>query len=215
MGSKTPDEVPASSMTSLSEARLALDSARADLDGTELVAPASGTITSISLNAGEEIGTSSVVTISNLNQPYTLNVYLDETDWDKAKVGFEVSVTFDLLPEESYPARVTQVYPVLDGSSGTSMVHILVELTESLAVDLPAGSTASVDVFGGEALDAVLVPVSALKEVESGNYVVYLMKNGQSVEQAVEIGLQDLLYAEVKSGLERGDVVLTDASTVE
>ena len=128
MGSKTTDEVPASSMTSLTEAKLALDSAQADLDGTELVAPVSGTITSISLNAGEEIGTSSVVTISNLNQPYALDVYLDETDWDKAKVGFEASVTFDLLPDESYSARVVQVYPVLDNSSGTSMVHILVEL---------------------------------------------------------------------------------------
>ena len=84
----------------------------------------------------------------------------------------------------------------------------------SISVDLPAGSTASVDVTGGEALDAVLVPVSALKEVESGKYIVYIMKNGEPVEQEVEIGLQDILYAEVKSGLKAGDVVLTDATTV-
>ena len=214
-GSKTTDEVPASSMTSLTETKLSLDSARADLNGTELVAPVSGTITSISLNSGEEIGTASVVTISNLNQPYRLDVYLDETDWDKARVAFDATVTFDLLPDETYPARVTQVYPILEDSSGTSMVHILVQLDESISQDLPAGSTASVDVLGGEALGAVLVPVSALQEMESGNYVVYLMKNGQPVEQDVEIGLQDLLYAEVKSGLEPGDVVLTDASAME
>ena len=213
-GVKTTEGMPASSVTSLTEAKLAFDAAQAELESAELVAPVSGTITSISLNEGEEIGTSAVVTISNLNQPYTLDAYLDETDWDKAKVGFEATVTFDLLPDNVYSAKVIQVYPMLDDSSGTSMVHILVQLDNSISADLPAGSTASVDVVGGEALDAVLVPVSALKEAESGNYVVYIMKSGESVEQEVEIGIQDLLYAEVKSGLEKGDVALTDASTV-
>lgn len=213
-GVKTTEGLPTSSVTSLTEAKLAFDAARADLEATELVAPASGTITSFSVNAGQEIGTSTVVTISNMSQPYTLDVYLDETDWDKAKVGFEASVTFDLLPDDVYPAEVTQVYPMLDDSSGTSMVHVLVQLDTSISADLPAGSTASVDVVGGEALDVVLVPVSALKETETGAYVVYIMKNSEPLEQEVEIGLQDLLYAEVKSGLERGDVVLTDATAV-
>ena len=213
-GIKTTEGMPASSVTSLTEAKLASDAAKAELEAAELTAPVSGTITSIGLNEGEEIGTSAVVTISNLNQPYTLDVYLDETDWDKAKVGFETTVTFDLLPDNVYSAKVIQVYPMLDDSSGTSMVHILVQLDTSISADLPAGSTASVDVVGGEALDVVLVPVSALQETESGSYVVYLMKNGEPVEQEVEIGLQDILYAEVKSGLERGDVVLTDATAV-
>ena len=213
-GLKTTEDVPTSSATSITEANLALASAKADLDATELVAPISGTITAIDLNVGEDIGTSAIVTISNTNQPYMLDVNLDETDWDKAKIGYTASVTFDLLPDDNYPARITQVYPMLDDSSGTSMVHIVVQLDNQINADLPVGSTASVDVTGGEALNAVLVPVSALKEVESGKYIVYIMKNGKPVKQQVEIGLQDILYAEVKSGLERGDVVLTDATTV-
>lgn len=212
-GTQTAESVPASSVTSITAAKVAFDSAKADLEATELIAPVSGRITSLSLNKGETAGTAAVVTICNLDQPYILDVYLDETDWDKAKVGFEATVTFDLLPDDTYPATVTQIYPVLDSSSGTSMVHILVQLDKSIRADLPAGSTASVDVVGGEALDAVLVPVSALKEVEAGNYVVYRMQNDQPVEQAVKIGLQDILYAEVKSGLEIGDVVLTDATS--
>jgi RND family efflux transporter MFP subunit len=214
-GVKATEEAPASSQTSITAAKLALAAAKAELEATELIAPVSGTITSLSLNEGAEVGTSSVVTISNLSQPYTLDVYLDETYWQEAKVGFAATVAFDLLPDKTYSAKVTQVYPMLDDSSGTSMVHILVQLDQSLDVDLPAGSTSSVDVAGGEALDAVLVPVSALKETESGNYIVFIMKNGQPVEQEVEIGLQDLLYAEVTSGLEKGDIVLTDASAMQ
>jgi HlyD family secretion protein len=201
-------------VTSITEAKLAFDQAKANLDATELTAPISGTVTDISLNVGEDVGTAAVITISNLNPPYMLDAYLDETDWDTARVGYAATVTFDLLPDENYPAKVIQVYPVLDDSSDTSMVHIRVQLDEPIGVDLPASSTASVDVVGGEALGAVLVPVSALKEVEPGNYVVYLMKNCEPVEQEVEIGLQDFLYAEVKSGLKTGDVVLTDATIV-
>jgi HlyD family secretion protein len=210
-GVKGMEDVPASSITAITAAKLALDSAKANLDATELIAPISGTITSISLNAGEDVETSAVISISNLDQPYTMDVSLDETDWDKAVIGFAASVTFDLLPDETYSGKIIEVYPVLDDSSGLAMVHILVRLDESTGVDLPAGSTASVDIVGGEALDAVLVPTSALKEVESGQYIVYLMKNAQPVVQEVEIGLQGLLYAEVKSGLKAGDVVLTDA----
>jgi HlyD family secretion protein len=211
---KKTDEVPTSSVTSITEAKLALDRAKADLDAADLIAPIDGIITAINLSVGQEIGASSVITISDMSQPYTIDASLDETDWDKAKVGFAATVTFDLLPNNNYSGKIIQVYPKLDDSSGTNMVHILVQLDKPIDKDLPIGSTASVDVTGGEALNVVLVPISALKEVESGKYVVYLMKNGQQAQQEVQIGLQDIIYAEVKSGLQRGDVVLTDATAV-
>jgi HlyD family secretion protein len=215
LGNKTADEVPASSVTSITAAKNALDSASAELAATELIAPVSGTVTSFNLSVGENVGTAAVVTLSNIAQPYIFDVYLDETDWDTAKAGYAANVTFDLLPDETYTGKIIQVYPGLDDSTGTNMVHVVVQLDHSVSVDLPAGSTASVDVTGGEALGAVLVPTSALKEVESGKYIVYIIKNGEPVEQAVEIGLQDILYAEVKSGLEAGDVVLTDVTAME
>jgi HlyD family secretion protein len=213
-GTKKMEDVPTSSVTSITEAKLALDSAKAALDATELIAPISGTITSIDLSVGENIGTSAVITISNMDQPYTLDASLDETDWDQAKIGYATTVTFDLLPDENYSGKIIQVYPKLDDSSGTSMVHVVLQLDDIINADLPVGSTASVDVTGGEALNVVLVPVTALKEVESGKYVVYLMNNGNPVEEQVEVGLQDILNAEVKSGLKKGDVVLTDATAV-
>ena len=211
-GNKTTDGIPSSSFTSITDATIAFDQAKANLDATELISPIDGTITSIDMNVGDTVGSSAVITISNMTQPYTVDAYLDETDWDKAKIGYEASVTFDLLPDNSYPGKIVKVYPGLDSSSGTSLVHIVVQLDNKINSNLPAGATASVDVTGGTSLGVVLVPTSALKEVEPGKYIVYLMKNGEPVEQAVEIGLQDILNAEVKSGLQRGDVVLTNAT---
>jgi len=205
------DQAPASSVTQITEAQTAFDQAKADLQAAELIAPISGIITSIDLNAGVNVGTSAIVTISNSDQPYTLDVYLDETDWDKAKIGYPATVTFDMLPNKTYAGKVIEVYPALDSSSGTSLVHIRVQLNTSLNVDLPASATASVNVVGGKALGVVIVPISALNEVQPGKYIVYLIKNGKPVEQEVEIGLESIVNAEVKSGLKPGDVVLTNA----
>ena len=211
-GNKTTDQVPASSIAAITEAKIAFDQAKANLDATELTAPISGIVTSITLNAGDNVGTAAVITLSNLTQPYTIDAYLDETDWDKAKIGYKATVGFDLLPDQSYAGEIIRVYPTLDASSGTSLVHILVQLDDKVNVDLPAGATASVDITGGTALGAILAPTSALKEVEPGKYIVYLLRNGKPVEQEVEIGLQDILNAEIKSGLQTSDVVLTNAT---
>lgn len=212
-GVKKIDEVPASSVTTLTDAQTALDQAKADLAATELIAPISGTVTSVSLAVGQNVGTSSVVTISNVTQPYLLDVNLDETDWDKARVGYEASVSFDMLPNRTYLGKIVEVYPTLDDSSGTSLVHVVVQLNNTLPMDLPAGATASVDVTGGKSLGVLVVPLSALKAVAPDQYVVYLMKNGQPVQQSVELGLQSIVNAEVTSGLKAGDVILTDAPT--
>ena len=211
-GTLPVDQVSASSITKITEAQTAFDQAKANLDATQLIAPIDGVITVLSMNVGADTGTSVAVTISNTIQPYTLDVYLDETDWDKAKVDFGAAVTFDMLPNKNYPGKVTEVFPALDRSSGTPLVHIRVQLDENINVDLPAGATGSVDITGGKALGAVIVPISALREVQPAQYIVYLMKNGQPVEQAVEIGLQDIVNAEVKSGLKPGDVVMTNAT---
>lgn len=211
-GIKTVDEVPASSLTQLTEAQTTLDQAKANLDAAELKAPISGQITSISLNVGDNIGTGAAVTISNTSQPYILDVNLDETDWDKGKIGYTATVSFDMLPNKSFSGKVIQVYPTLDDSSGISLVHVIVQLDDNIGTDLPAGATASIDVIGGKSLGAILAPTSAVKENADGTYVVYLVKNGQTVEQQVEIGLQDYVNTEIKSGLKTGDVVLTNAT---
>ncbi len=211
-GTLPVDQVPASSITPINEAQTAFDQAKANLDATQLTAPIDGIITPIKLNVGDNAGTSAAITISNTIQPYTLDVYLDETDWDKARVGFDASITFDILPNKNYPGKVTEVFPALDRSSGTPLAHIRVQLNSNINVDLPSGATGSVDIIGGKTLGAVIVPISALKEVQPGKYVVYLMKNNQPVEQSVEIGLEDIVNAEVKSGLKPGDVIMTNST---
>ena len=100
------------------------------------------------------------------------------------------------------------VYPELVSSFNSSLVHIVVQLDQSISQDLPAGTGATLSVVGGEANNVVLVPVSAIHKTDAG-YAVTVIQNGQQVERAVEIGIQNETYVEIKSGLDAGETVVT------
>ena len=126
------------------------------------------------------------------------------------QVGYDAEVTFDALPDTTYTGKVIQVDPGLYTSGNNSVVRAMVELDKPAnGFNLPTGSTAAVDVIAGQARNAVLVPIEALHETSPGNYALFVLENGQSHLRVVEVGIQDTLYAEIKSGLQAGEVVTT------
>lgn len=204
-----PDEALGEKVATLYQAQLDLQEAKSALEETQLTAPIDGTVTAMDLSVGEQ-ATENSLTLSQLSQPYTLDVYLDEADWEMAQVGNKVNVTFDLLPENSYSGTVTLVYPELNPSFETSLVHLIVQMDQAISQDLPAGTGVTVEVIGGEARGAVLIPVDAIRKDEEGQVFVNVLQNGEQVVRQVEIGLQNETYAEVKSGLQTGEIVITD-----
>jgi HlyD family secretion protein len=177
----------------------------------DLVAPIGGTVLNINGTVGEDVGTSAIITIADLAQPM-LQVYLDETDFDKAIVGYVAEVTFDAYPDDLFTGQVVQVDPSLSNSLGASLVVLLVQL-DPLELDqpqrLPLGMSATVDIIAGRATNAVLVPVEAVRDLGDGTYAVFVMENEQPVLRVVTIGITDLTYIEITSGLSAGETVTT------
>jgi multidrug efflux pump subunit AcrA (membrane-fusion protein) len=205
-----PDGATGEKLTTLYKAQLALEDARAELDATRLVAPITGRVTSIDLSVGEQAGTDSVITIAQLSQPYTVDAYIDEADWKMASVRNKVNVTFDLLPEQTYAGTVTLVYPELSESFESSLIHLIVQLDSSISQELPAGTGATIDVVGGEAKGVVLVSVAAIHKGDNGKSYVTVLQNGKRIEREVQVGLRNDTYAEIKSGLEAGEIVAAE-----
>ena len=205
-----PEEATGSPATALRDARQAVEDALEDLEATNLLAPIAGTITSINAEVSEMVGNEVIMVISDLTPP-TLDAYFDESDWGNVREGYPVEVIFDALPNMVYEGSVVHVDPGLITQQNTTVVYSQVELdtSETGWDDLPVGSSAGVDVIGGKAENAVLVPVEALREISEGEYAVFVMEDGQPRMKLVEVGLQDLIYAEILSGIKQGDVVTT------
>ena len=195
---------------SLQQAQLSLQSAQADVDGTVLTAPFDGVITAINYNVGEN-ASGAVMTLADMSQPL-LEVYLDESDLNMIGLGYQVEVSCDALVDQVFTGTVTQIDPTLVTSNGVSVVRALVQLDESSFAKpqtLPAGLNATVEVIGGKAENALLVPVEALREISDGQYAVFVMVDGVPELRMVEVGLMDYSFAEILSGVAEGDVVTT------
>ncbi len=205
-----PEDATGARASALRQARQDVDDALEDLEATALTAPISGTVTAINADVSEMVGNDVLLVISDLTPP-TLEAYFDESDWKNIQVGFPVEVVFDALPDITYQGQVIHVDPGLISQNNTTVVYSLIELDTSTSGwdNLPIGSSADVDVIGGKAENAILVPVEALREISDGEYAVFVMEDGEPKVRLVEVGLQDLIYAEIKSGLAQGDVVTT------
>ncbi len=210
-GGDVPEDATGSGLNSLEQAKSDLDSAKTDLDGASLYATISGTVMAVNISVGDTASSgTTAITISDLSQPY-LEVYLDESDWSTIKKDAEADVTFDILPDQTFKGTVTQVDPGLYTQGNSSVVRAYVKLSDSdgASLDLPLGTTASVEVIGAKAENAILVPVEALHDIDTGEYAVFVLENGTPKLRTVTIGIQDLINAEVTSGLQAGDVVTT------
>jgi len=205
-----PEDATGSKASAIRQARQDVEDALEDLEATNLTAPISGIVTIINVDVSEKVGNEVVLVISDLTPP-TLDAYFDESDWKNVQEGFPVEVIFDALPDSIYEGQVVHVDPGLVSQQNTTVVYAVVELDTSRTgwSDLPVGSAAGVDVIGGKAENAVLVPAEALREISEGEYAVFVMEDGEPRMKLVEVGLQDLIYAEIISGIKQGDVVTT------
>ena len=202
---------PSQELLQLRQAKLNVESAETELEATQIVAPISGTVTSLELIVGGESGTGSALTLADLSQP-TLNVYLDESDLTMVTVGNEAEIVFDAYPDLTLIGQVTEVYPELVTFEGVSAVQIIIELDAkdpALPEQLPVGLGATVDVISARATNVLLVSVDALRELSAGQYGVFVVEDGQLKLRTVEVGLMDLTSAEIVSGLEEGEIVST------
>lgn len=192
---------------SLRQTELALESARQTLAAIVLTAPMDGTITAVSASPGETVS-GAFITLADLSSPL-LEVYLDETDLGNVAVGYPVEVLLTAFPDETFTGEVVQVDPAITTTGGVSAVRSVVRLDYNKPQTLPTGLNATVDIIGGQALNALIVPVEALREINTGEYVVFVMRDGEPVLTPVEVGLMNTAFAEIISGVELGDVVTT------
>jgi HlyD family secretion protein len=216
-GTEIADGATGADLITYIQTKHALETAQYNLNATKLISPIAGTITAIDTNVGDLVQTgSSVITVSNIDQPYMIDAYLDAKDWGQIRVGYPVEASFDILPDQVFQGIVTSVYPTLDtSSSNATLIHFTAQLNSAIPYELPAGSSTSVQVIGGSAENAVLVPVEALHQFGDGKYALFVMTKGKLRLRVVQVGVMNLTQAQIISGLNAGEIVTTGLTQVK
>ena len=203
-----PDTATGPSLAALKQAQTALQTAQTDFNDTQIISPINGTVTAVNNQIGDTVGSATVITVSDLSR-LLLTIYIDETDLSKLAIGEEADAVFDSLPNQTFKGKVTEIVPALTTVDNVPAVQAQVQLDNSTGTALYVGLNATVNVINAQANNVLLVPIQALKELEPGKYAVFVEQNGNLTLRLIQVGLMDENFAEIKSGLQLGDVVST------
>ncbi len=129
---------------------------------------------------------------------------MDEVDAGRLRAGLAARATVDSRPGEHFPGRLVRVAPyVLDVEAQNRTVEVEVELEPPVAGLLP-GTSADIEIVL-DARDGVLrVPTAAVLTQDR----VMVVEGGTLRERAIETGLRNWDFVEIRSGLAAGDRVV-------
>ena len=193
---------------------------RADLEGTEITAPAAGTVTAVYA----EVGSSGAGLLFVIEDVDNLVVATSVKDYDVASVstGMAVAIQSDSTGDEVYDGEVTSIAPTAaKNAAGETDTSGDISFATDVAVTsqdtgLRIGMSVELDFVLDEALNALSVPYDAVYENDQGQTCLLVLEEGEDgelllTELPVTTGLEtDLDIAVEGDGLTEGVQVVTD-----
>ena len=194
------------------QAEVQLERARAAYDDTVLRAPFAGIVNRVNVRVGglASPGGLPAFELVDLSQLHVL-ADVDEIDIAQVRPGQPVTITLDALPDQPLSGIVTHIADVATQDSGVVSYEVRLNLDET-DVPVRVGMTAAATIIVREVDDVLVVPNLYVRlDRRTGEaFVNVLDENGELVERAIELGVQNESMSEVRSGLEEGDEVAID-----
>lgn len=226
----------------IKQAEVAVETAKANLGYTKITAPIDGTLLSIVSQEGQTVNAAqSAPTIVILGQLDTMTVRteISEADVTRVKPGLPVYFTVLGEPDHRYNATLESIEPApesirsdssFSSSTSSSSTSSSSSSSSSEAIyyngifnvpnddgRLRTYMTAEVHIILGEAKEVLTLPSAALGAKDAdGRYMVRVVgSDGKLSERKVEIGLNNKVTAQVLSGLDEGERVVTGEAAAQ
>jgi len=177
-----------------------------------LPAPASGTVTSRTVNSGEVIeANKELMRVTDLSSVWVVGqVY--EKDLGKVHTGSGASITTDAYPGRVFRGQVSYVDPKVDPQTRTAQVRIeLANPGQQLKIGMYVNVAFAA--LGGAGSTVSVVPVAAVQNMVN-QQVVFMATSDPNVfaMRPVRLGLESNGYYPVLEGLSVGDRIVTEGS---
>lgn len=183
-----------------------IDELKITLGNTTIVSPVDGFVGKRNLDPGAFAGANtpilSVVDLSTVR----LVANLVEKDFKRVEAGVQAKVEVDAFPGETFTGRVSRVAPVFDPATRTAAMEIEVP---NPGFRLKPGMYARVQLTAERRENALVVPRSAIVDLEGQRGVYVVDETSTARFKTVRTGLQDPEFVEVQDGLREGDRVVT------
>jgi macrolide-specific efflux system membrane fusion protein len=205
---------------SLYQAETADEKAKADLaalvalrTSATLTAPAAGVVTAVGITAGDDAPAAAAITM--ISSDLRVSTSVVESDIAAIKVGQDATVSVSAL-DASLRGKVTSIDPVATAGGSNGVVSFAVKVSlDSPPAGLRPGMTADINIVAASATSVLAVPSRALSGA-AGSYTVRVVAtDGTVATRQVDVGLVTSSLAEIKSGLQSGELVVTGTSSTQ
>ena len=226
MTGKDLDKQTKNAADSLRAAELQMSSAEKTISHYTIDAPISGTIVDKKVKAGDKLSANDTA-MQNLCTIYDMSylemkLNVDELKIRSLEVGQEVDITADAVPGETYKGVISSILVAGTTANGSTSYPVTVRIDDM--GELLPGMNATAKITTASVKNVLALPNAALVR---GSYVL-VTKDSPSAANAetsmtapdgyvyvkVTTGISDDDYIEVKSGLQEGDTIAYDNSSV-
>ena len=218
------------------QAAIAVDTARVNLEYTQITAPIDGKVVAIVTKQGQTVNANqsapTIIKVAQLDK-VTVKAEISEADVTRVKAGQRVYFTILGEPDQRYETTLRAIEPAPTSindstSSSTTSSSSTSSSSSSTAIyyngvfdvanpghKLRISMTTEVNIVLAEARGALTIPSTALdKRGPDGRYRVRVLGTDQRIEaREVRIGMNNKVDAQVLDGLREGEqVIIGEAS---
>ena len=211
-----------SASESLRSAEISMQNLQDTMNNYTITAPISGTIIEKDAKVGDAVKTGDTLCIVYDLSYLEMNINVDELQISSISVGDESLKNADAVPDKTYVGTVTRVSMKGTSNGGTTTYPVSIRIDDTDG--LRPGMNANAEIVVAEAKNALVVPNAA---VVRGSYVL-VTKDSPSAANAdtameapegfvyvpVKTGVSDDDYTQIVSGIQEGDTIGYDPSSV-
>ena len=211
-----------SASESLRSAEISMQNLKDAMNNYTITAPISGTIIEKDAKVGDAVKAGDTLCIVYDLSYLEMSINVDELQISSISVGQKVQITADAVPDKTYVGTVTRVSMKGASNGGTTTYPVTIRIDDTEG--LRPGMNANAEIVVAEANNALVVPNAA---VVRGSYVL-VTKDSPSAANAdtameapegfvyvpVKTGVSDDDYTQIVSGIQEGDTIGYDPSSV-
>ena len=211
-----------SASESLRSAEISMQNLQDAMNNYTITAPIRGTIIEKDAKAGDAVKAGDTLCIVYDLSYLEMNINVDELQISSISVGQKVQITADAVPDKTYVGTVTRVSMKGASNGGTTTYPVSIRIDDTDG--LRPGMNANAEIVVAKANNALVVPNAA---VVRGSYVL-VTKDSPSAANAdtameapegfvyvpVKTGVSDDDYTQIVSGIQEGDTIGYDPSSV-
>ena len=178
-----------------------------------VVSPIEGTVNAINIKNGDDL--SKLSSGSSRQVPIIIGdlgtmkaqVEVSEVDIANVSIGQKATLTFNAIDEFSASGKVEKMDSLGTSTSGVVTYNVIIGF-DSLDKRIKPAMSVSASIITETKEDVIIIPSSAVKK-EGNSYYVEVLEKGVASKKKVETGLENTTKVEIKSGIEKGEAVIT------